>query len=784
MQRFIITILFITIFLAGTQVQVLPFSCFAHSGRVYAADSIQAPELKWEYAGCYSSWCERGWYSSPAVFDLDGDGHPEVIGSAYSVVVLNGETGELLWRVKSGHDRNDADADNVGRTWPGIVIADVDNDAELEIVTAHGGGWVSVYNTQGYFDNNGWPWQNPTGHEFRSLSVADLDGDGDMEIVVGRAELKKHNVWVLDHTGKVCTGWPQLNTNEGSAAGLYNDNIGLGDIDGDSLPDVIVPSDTITICAYNADGAQHNTNEIYYGHSGHDMDYWGEVPAYVDLEYETRGWGPCYDGYTLRANFANGPANVVDVNGDGINEIVVVGDVHDCHTSPYTDHYNGPYIFNPDRSRFNMNGFNWETLPVDTGEPIIQNYNVIESVQPNTVTVDLDGDGFTEILFPSYDGRMHAFWLDKTEHYNWPYSVYHSSEGTYRFASEPVVADLDNDGFAEVIFTSWVEKGSNKTGKLHILDYKGNPLHEIDLPVAYDSSDWNGSLPAPTLADIDGDPELELVLNTAHSGFVAYDLPDTDNARILWGTGRGSYLRSGIPGIQGPVIPGPDLKIKWIKLIIKGPNKKGLYNINGKVKITNIGNQVSGKCKFGIYYPEGGSLIFKKPKNVKKLKPSKSIIKKFQVKGLNIPTDTSGIFIAEVDPDNRINEINEDNNIAEKQVNGVDLRGEWLKVKNKKLKKNRYRIKGKYVIESDLPAGKFHVQAYLSENSILDGNDTPLFKKPRKIKKIKGGKQIRDSFKSKVKYNPSGDYLILKLDTENSIAETDEGNNEISHKIP
>ena len=29
--------------------------------------------LKWAYGGCYSSWCETGWYSSPAVLDIDGD---------------------------------------------------------------------------------------------------------------------------------------------------------------------------------------------------------------------------------------------------------------------------------------------------------------------------------------------------------------------------------------------------------------------------------------------------------------------------------------------------------------------------------------------------------------------------------------------------------------------------------------------------------------------------------------------------------------------------------------
>jgi hypothetical protein len=54
-------------------------------------------------------------------------------------------------------------------------------------------------------------------------------------------------------------------------------------------------------------------------------------------------------------------------------------------------------------------------------------------------------------------------------------------------------------------------------------------------------------LAAPTLADIDGDADLEIVLNTSHSGFVAYDLPGTANALILWGTGRGSYLRAGHP---------------------------------------------------------------------------------------------------------------------------------------------------------------------------------------------------------------------------------------------
>ena len=495
--------------------------------------SVQTPVLKWQNGGCYSSWCETGWYSSPAVADLDDDGTMEVIASAYSVVILDGATGTLEKRIE--HDGS--------RTWSGIVVSDLDGNGDLEIVTAHGGGYVQRINHAGNVD---WV-QRPATNEFRSLAAGDLDADGNLEIVVGLARLDDLNVWVLEDNGSLRAGWPQL-TGEGSAAGLYNDNIGLGDLDGDAQLELVIPSDTITIAAYKPDGSQLTTHPMYHGHPGHDMDYWAEVPAYVDLAYETEGWGPCYEQSTARANFAEGPANITDVNGDGVNEVVVIGNVHDCHTSPYTNLYNTPYILNLDRTRFNLDGFDWTTPPVNTGAPVIEDYNVIQSVQPNPVTVDLDGDGKLEILYASYDGRLHAFWLDKTEHGNWPYAVY--TGGAYRFASEPVVADLDNDNHPEVIFGSWVQTGTHSTGKLHILDYLGNPLQEIDLPPAYGSPDWNGALAAPTLANIDADDDLEVVLNTAHSGFVAYDLPGTANAHILWGTGRGNYLRNGYLGAQ------------------------------------------------------------------------------------------------------------------------------------------------------------------------------------------------------------------------------------------
>lgn len=507
---------------------LLVFAPRAGADRPASAQAVGQPVLKWAYGGCYASWCETGWYSSTAVADLDGDGTWEVIASAYSIFVLDGASGNLEWQVSSGHDRSQPGESNVGRTWPGVVVSDVDGNGDLEIVTAHAGGYVSVYDHQGYFQP-GWPQQPTPGSELRSLGVYDLDGDGTQEILV--AATRSNDQWyVFQPDGTIRPGdWPQhgpdSDTN-GYTSGAYNQNLAAGDLDGDGRAEISGPNDTHYIAAFHEDGAQVQANPIY-------------APV------------------------------IVDVDGDGQREVVVVGNVYNCGTSPYTSLYEMPYIFNGDRTRWQGAGFDWTAIPAPDAQaaPLSEDYNRIESSLPNPSPADLDGDGRLEIIFPSYDGRVHAYWLDKTEHGNWPYSVTRPGEGFLRFASEAAVADLDGDGLAEVVFASWTEKGSGQNGKLHILDYLGNPIWEIDLPPSRGGSDWNGGLAAPTLANIDSDSEFEVVLNTAHSGVVAYDLPGTSAARLLWATGRGSYQRSG--SFQA-INPGPpDLPLRLFLPLVR-----------------------------------------------------------------------------------------------------------------------------------------------------------------------------------------------------------------------
>jgi len=485
---------------------------------------IQTPVLKWQRGGCYNSWCETGWTSSPAVADLDNDGTMEVIGGAYTVFILNGEDGSVQHSINPDGDR----------VWPGVVVTDLDNNGDLEIVTAHNYGYLHVMDHHG---NIVWS-KRPASNELRGLAVYDLDGDKTMEIVVSAGVGSRTNTWVYEHNGTLRPGWPQLNNDSGYAWGVFNDNAAIGDIDADGIGEIVVPSDVHYICAYEPNGVQIPADYATYGDKA-----WGKVGVWENLAVELRGWGYCNGvrSESYRPNFAHSPAAIADVNGDGIVEVISTGNVYQC-TSGYPSRYIGVFLFNADRTRFNTGGYDWRSIPQDTGSPLSEDWNVIESAQPNPALADLDGDGNLEILYASYDGRLHVFWLDKQERYNWPYSVY--TGGAYRFASEPTVADLDNDGTAEVIFASWVQKHTNLTGKLHILDYRGNVLREVNLPLAF-NGDWNGALAAPTLANIDNDDDLEVVLNTAHSGFVAYDLPGTADARILWSTGRGNYQRTG-----------------------------------------------------------------------------------------------------------------------------------------------------------------------------------------------------------------------------------------------
>ena len=500
---------------------------------------VNKPQLKWSKKGGGPYLTDGSYAGSPAVADLDGDGKPEVIWANYMIYVVDGATGSTVWNFYTGHDRTYSGNNWVGRTYPGVVVADIDGDKDLEIVTAHEKGWVAVYDHNGYFHSTAWPQQICPFSEFRSLCVADLDMNGQKEILLGstRQNSGEYDWYILKNNGQNYSGWPQTALNHCSH-GAFHQNMAVADMVNDGHQEIVALADVFYVHAIQHNGDHLTADEIYGG------KIWADIPVWLNFSSELRGWG---DSGEYRPKFSFNSPIIVDVNNDDQLEVVIIGNICDPVTTPCTPIYHTPIIFEADRTRFNKDGFDWHSFPVpsqlETSAPLCTDWQITKVCLPNPVTADLDNDGFMEILFAANDGKMHVYWLDKTEHHNWPFWVNNPDEGVIRFATEPIVVDLDNDGAPEVIFGSWTEKNSQRFGKLHILDRYGNVLHELTVPET--DRGWNGITSAPTIANIDDDPDFELVVGTGWTGICAYDLPGSANAKIYWGTGQCNYQRTG-----------------------------------------------------------------------------------------------------------------------------------------------------------------------------------------------------------------------------------------------
>lgn len=159
------------------------------------------------------------------------------------------------------------------------------------------------------------------------------------------------------------------------------------------------------------------------------------------------------------------------------------------------------------------------------------------------------------------DGHVYCFGMDGIKLWSFDIRTY---ADPLLFASEMMVADLNQDGRPEIIFTTWGIPGHKTPGSIIILDGAGNLLSRTSLPHPGYNGNGNGASAPPTIADIDGDGQLEILVQTYDHGVDVFTVPDSSTNCMIWTDSRGSLLRQGSNSFKGyvshengPFLPGP-----------------------------------------------------------------------------------------------------------------------------------------------------------------------------------------------------------------------------------
>ncbi len=224
-----------------------------------------------------------------------------------------------------------------------------------------------------------------------SPSVADLDGDGDPELVV--CDFGTNRVFAIHADGTPLPGWPiTVGANVRSTAALADLDPGTPGIE------IIVGVQNGTVQAWHVDGTP------------------------------VAGWPVTAGNFVERCSPAVG-----DVNGDGFLEVFV---------GSWYDYNQG--------STGGVYGFDHTGAPLPGWPKLTATHT---SVVASPVLADVDGDGSKEIVAATYEtnAKVCVWRSDGTDVPGWPVTVPRGASSTSAMTSSPALGDIDGDGGLEIV---------------------------------------------------------------------------------------------------------------------------------------------------------------------------------------------------------------------------------------------------------------------------------------------------------------------------------------------
>ena len=521
--------------------------------------AVRTPELVRQIATG-----ETGWFSSPGLVDLDGDGRLEIVAPFYSTFVFDA-AGRRLGRGTASE----------GRVYPPSVVADLEGDGVTDIVVAGGSGTVAAYEFRagGLQVKPGWPASTRSGGqspEARGIAAADLDGDGRVEVAVTTTNTSPTGaqVFVFDADGALfqpadghAPAWPRYNRLKGPGNdlrfnkvgnhgyGAYGENVAIGNIDDDTDLEIITTFDNHQINAFNLDGTSILASPWFTNRdsaaAGRRLG-WGQFIRWADPKVERRHYHQHTGAWPSPARQAwlqwtASPPAVADLDGDGRNEVIGIPNVE--RRIPYRTQGHAFMVLDGaygDGSRSARRHAGFETLPM-SNRPVHRPSGdwYPPSGIPAPTLVDIVGDDRPEIVAALPGGKVYAVGPDGRRLWTSAYAPRRSKT----FASEVVAADLNKDGVPELVFGTYALR--RDAGRLVVLSAQGKKLSVTRLKNQGRDGNGIGVAAAPSIGDLTGDGTLEIVLTTFDHGLDVYTVPGSGTGCLPWPTGRGNVLRNG-----------------------------------------------------------------------------------------------------------------------------------------------------------------------------------------------------------------------------------------------